>query len=156
MLYLGGKADKPEQGKLEAMRLLDCGSALEKFYKLIELQGGDARVVHDTSLLPRARYTAQVTAAKTGFISAMDCQSIGTACVVLGGGRNRKEDAIDPSVGMVMHRKLGDRVATDDPVCTIHYNSETQAGEAAALLRSSFTIAESAPAQMPLVRRIIQ
>jgi pyrimidine-nucleoside phosphorylase len=156
MLYLGGKADKPEQGKLEAMRLLDCGSALEKFYKLIELQGGDARVVHDTSLLPRARYTAQVTAAKTGFISVMDCQSIGTACVVLGGGRNRKEDAIDPSVGMVMHRKLGDRVATDDPVCTIHYNSETQAGEAAALLRSSFTIAESAPAQMPLVRRIIQ
>ena len=85
----------------------------------------------------------------------MDCQAIGTACVVLGGGRNKKEDGIDPAVGIVMRRKLGDRVAAGEPICTIHYNSETQAGEAAALLQNSFSVAESAPTKKPLIHRVI-
>lgn len=156
MLYIGGKARSPEQGRTGAQKLLDSGAALRRFEKLIELQGGDARVIDNVSVLPRARFTADVTAATSGFVSDMDCQAIGIACVVLGGGRNKKEDAIDPSVGIVLRRKLGDRVAAGEPLCTIHYNSETQAGEAAALLQTSFTIAESAPPKKPLVHRVIQ
>ena len=155
MLYCGGQAHKPEQGKAAAEKLLHSGAALEKLCKLIELQGGDARVIEDVSLLPRAKFTADVTATRSGFVSDMDCQAIGTACVVLGGGRNKKEDGIDPAVGIVMRRKLGDRVAAGEPICTIHYNSETQAGEAAALLQNSFSIAESAPTKKPLIHRVI-
>src|SRR5436309_12611393 len=98
MLYCGGQAHKPEQGKAAAEKLLHSGAALEKLCKLIELQGGDARVIEDVSLLPRAKFTADVTATRSGFVSDMDCQAIGTACVVLGGGRNKKEDGIDPAV----------------------------------------------------------
>ena len=156
MLHLGGKAHKPEEGKTQAEQLLDSGAALEKFRRLIELQGGDARVVRDTSLLPHAKFTADVTVATSGFVSVIDCQAIGTACVVLGGGRNKKEDDIDPAVGIVMRRKLGDRVSAGEALCTIHYNFESQAGEAAALLEKSFILAETAPPKRPLVHRVIQ
>jgi pyrimidine-nucleoside phosphorylase len=156
MLHLGNKVQTPEQGRADAEKLLDSGAALERFQKMVELQGGGARVIDDVSVLPRAKFAADITAAKSGFVSEMDCQAIGTACVVLGGGRNKKEDAIDPSVGIVMRRKLGDRVTTGEPICTIHYNSEAQAGEAAALLQKSFTVMETAPSKKPLVRRVIQ
>jgi len=76
--------------------------------------------------------------------------------VILGGGRAKKEDSVDPSVGVVLHRKLGDAVSAGEPLCTIHYNSETQAKEAAALLQKSFRIAEAAPSdKKPLIHRVI-
>jgi pyrimidine-nucleoside phosphorylase len=156
MLYLGSKVQTPEQGRLEAEELLDSGAALDKFRKLIELQGGNAGVLEDPTILPRSKFTAEVTANSNGFIREINCQTMGTASVVLGGGRNKKEDAIDPSVGIVMRRKLGDRVASGESLCTIHYNSEIQAGEAAALVRNSFSIGESVAPTKPLVRRIIQ
>jgi pyrimidine-nucleoside phosphorylase len=78
------------------------------------------------------------------------------ASVILGGGREKKEDSIDPSVGIVLNRKLGDRVESGEPLCTLHYNSEIQAAQAAALLGRSFEIAEvGAPEPKPLVHRII-
>src|SRR5437764_1968326 len=143
MLYLGSKVENSEQGRSEAERLLDSGAALDKFRTLIELQGGNVGILEDPLLLPRSRFTAEVTAKSNGFIREINCQSIGTACVALGGGRNKKEEAIDPSVGVIMRRRLGDRVASGESLCTIHYNSEIHAGEAAALLRNTFTIGET-------------
>ena len=55
----------------------------------------------------------------------MQCEQIGTACVILGGGRERKEDSVDPAVGIVLHKKVGDAVAAGEPLCTIHYNSRS-------------------------------
>jgi len=78
------------------------------------------------------------------------------ASVILGGGRNKKEDSVDPSVGIVVHHKLGDAVSRGESLCTIHYNSETQASEAALLLQKSFKITDVAPAEKkPLIRRVI-
>ena len=156
MLYLGRKVQNAEQGRSEAEKLLDSGAALEKFRKLIELQGGNPGILEDSLLLPRSRFTVEVTSDSNGFIREIDCQTIGTACVVLGGGRNKKEDAIDPSVGVIMRRKMGDPVGSGESLCTIHYNSETQAGEAATLLRNSFSIGETVGPKKPLVRRIVQ
>ena len=155
MLYLGGKMQTAEQGRSEAERLLDSGAALDKFRKLIELQGGDVGILEDPLLLPHSKFTAEIKADSTGFIGEINCQTIGNACVVLGGGREKKEDAIDPSVGIIMRRRLGDRVASGESLCTIHYNSEIQAGEAAALLRNSFSISESVAPKKPLIHRII-
>ena len=64
--------------------------------------------------LPQARHTMQVTSAKTGYLASMQCEQIGTACVILGGGRERKEDSVDPAVGIVLHKKVGDRVAAGE------------------------------------------
>lgn len=156
MLNAGGVAKTPQQGKAESERLIESGAALEKFRQMLELQGGDAKVIDDPSRLPHAKYTTEVTTRSAGYIAEIDCQEIGVASVILGGGRKKKEDSIDPSVGIIMHRKLGDAVSAGEPLCTIHYNSETQAGEAAALLETSFHIRRDAPEQKKqLVQRVI-
>jgi pyrimidine-nucleoside phosphorylase len=157
MFHLGRVTETPEQGKLQATDLIGSGAALEKFREMVKLQAGDARVVDDTSRLPSAKHTAEVTAPTRGFIAQIDCQAVGIASVILGGGRSKKEDSVDPSVGIVVHRKLGDVVDQGDRLSTIHYNSETQAAEAAALLQKSFTIGEQAPAaKTPLIHRMIR
>jgi pyrimidine-nucleoside phosphorylase len=156
MLHWGGVARTPEQGKKRAAELLLSGAGLEKFHQMIGLQGGDSRVVDDPSLLPTAKHTLEVVASQCGFIARMNCHAIGIASVILGGGRQKKEDAVDPSVGIVMHHKLGHEVAAGEPLCTIHYNSQTRAEEAAALLGGSFEIREHAPERLkPLIHRVI-
>jgi pyrimidine-nucleoside phosphorylase len=157
MLHLGGRTATPEQGRQQAAKLVESGAALEKFRRLVELQGGDVRVVEDSSRLPRSKHTREVSSPKAGFIAQLDCQAIGLASVILGGGRQKKEDSIDPAVGLVLHRKLGDRVAAGEPLCTMHYNSETSAGAAGSLLEKSFHIREDPPKEKkPLVHRVIR
>jgi pyrimidine-nucleoside phosphorylase len=156
MLHAGGVAETLEQGRSEAMKLIRSGAALEKFRQMVELQGGDARVIDDISRLPSSKHTSEVAAANTGFIAEIDSQAVGVASVILGGGRNKKEDSVDPSVGIVVHYRLGDAVTRGEPLCTIHYNSETRAREAALLLQKSYKITDVAPAEnKPLIRRVI-
>ncbi|HZR64330.1 MAG TPA: thymidine phosphorylase [Terriglobales bacterium] len=155
MLYLAGAAESVERGRTNSEQLVQSGAALETFREMVKLQGGNVRAIDDPSLLPRARQTREVTSSRRGFISEIDCRAVGTASVVLGGGRARKEDSIDPSVGIVLHRKLGDSVSAGDAVCTIHYNSETQATQALSLLEKSFVVTTKAPPKKALVRRVI-
>jgi pyrimidine-nucleoside phosphorylase len=93
---------------------------------------------------------------KAGFISSMQCEQIGTACVILGGGRERKEDSVDPAVGIVLHKKVGDRVSAGESLATIHYNSEARAERAHRLIAESIQIAGGAPPKRPLIHRVIQ
>jgi len=145
------------QGKLDAQRLIASGKALEKFRQMVALQGGDVRALDDPDSLPRARYMHELRAPRGGYIVAMDCEAVGTACVVLGGGREKKEDAVDPAVGIVLHRKVGDRVAVGDSLCTVHSNSETRTALAAKLLLESYRIADAPPiGKKSLVHRVIR
>ena len=111
MLQLGGATKSVEEGKRQSAQLISSGKALEKFRKMIELQRGDARVIDDVKRLPQSKNTTEVRADKGGYIASMQCEQIGTACVILGGGRGRKEDSVDPSVGIILHKKVGDQVA---------------------------------------------
>ena len=155
MFYLGSTAETPEKGRSKADGLVRSGSALARFRRMVELQGGNPNIMDDPSLLPRSEQTSQIISPRAGFIAAIDCQAVGIASAILGGGRMKKEDSIDPSVGIVVHGKLGDTVSAGEPLCTIHYNSETQAAEAAGLLLQSFRIADVAPGRKPLIRRVI-
>jgi pyrimidine-nucleoside phosphorylase len=157
MFQLGGTADTVVQGKAQAEQLITSGKALQTFRQMVALQGGDARVIDDPSLLPRAKYTQQVCSPKSGYVTAMDCEAVGIACVVLGGGREKKEDAVDPAVGIVLHRKLGDSVTAGDSLCTVHFNSETRAAHAKELLLQSYRITD-APLEhkKKLVHRVIR
>lgn len=157
MLYLGGAAATVAQGKLEAERLIASGKALEKFRQMVSLQGGDVGALDDPARLPRARYEQEVVSPRNGFIAAMNCEAIGTACVVLGGGRERKEDAVDPAVGIVLHRKTGDQVAAGEPLCTVYSNSEARTARGVAMLLESFKIAEALAVEPnSLIRRVIR
>ncbi len=157
MLHLGGVAKTIVEGKQQSAKLISSGAALERFRQMVELQGGDSRVTDDPKRLPQARHTAQVTSAKAGYLASMQCEQIGTACVILGGGRERKEDSVDPAVGIVLHKKVGDRVAAGEAVATIHYNAEAPAARARQLIEASCAITDGAPAtKRPLIHKVIE
>ncbi|HEX4606200.1 MAG TPA: hypothetical protein VH724_19525, partial [Candidatus Angelobacter sp.] len=119
-------------------------------------QGGNAAVMDDPGLLPQARQKIAVKSPATGFVTGMMVEQIGTAGVLLGGGRARKEDSVDPAVGILVHKKIGDAVAQGEPLCTVHYNSAERMASAASLIEQSYTIA-AAPLlkARPLIHQII-
>jgi len=156
MLHLGGVSKTVSDGKQESAKLISSGQALERFRQMVELQGGDPRVIDDPKGLPQAQHSRQVLCAKSGYISSLQCEQIGTACVILGGGRERKEDSVDPAVGIVLHRKVGDRVTAGEPFATIHYNSESRVAGAQQLLEESCRISDSPPIEKrPLIHQVI-
>jgi pyrimidine-nucleoside phosphorylase len=156
MLYLGGASSTVAAGKIQSEKLISSGKALEKFRKMVELQGGDAGIIDNFKRLPQAQHTMEVSCPRNGYIASVQCEQVGTACVILGGGRERKDDSVDPAVGIVLHKKVGDAVSTGESLATIHYNAEAPAARAKQLLLESFQIADSPPsAKKPLVHRVI-
>jgi len=156
MFYLGGRSNSVGEGKKIAAEMIATGRARDKFREIVGLQGGDAAVVDDPGRLPRARHTVDVPSPASGYVASTQCEQLGVACVVLGGGREKKEDSIDPAVGLVFHKKVGDAVSHGEPLCTIHYNSEARLAEARGLVEESYRIEPSAPRRLrPLVHRVI-
>jgi pyrimidine-nucleoside phosphorylase len=156
MLHLGEVARTVDEGKQQSAKLISSGKALEKFREMVELQGGDAQVIDDAKKLPQAQHTSQVSSAKAGYVASMQCEQIGTACVILGGGRERKEDSVDPAVGIALHKKVGDRVSAGEALATIHYNAESNAARARQLIEASCEITNAAPlTKRPLIHQVI-
>ena len=156
MLHLGGVSHTVEEGKQHSAQLISSGKALEKFRQMVELQGGDGRVIDDDNRLPQARHTLQVSSAKAGYLASMQCEQIGTASVILGGGRERKEDSVDPAVGIVLHKKVGGRVASGEPLATIYYNAEAQATRARQLIEASCVLTDDPQfTKRRLIHRVI-
>jgi pyrimidine-nucleoside phosphorylase len=155
MFHLGERTKSVEEGRRLAKEMLASGKALEKFRDCIRLQGGDARVLDDVSLLPMAKKQVDVVSAKAGFITATHCREFGVALARLGGGRGKKEDRIDLGVGLEFHKRIGDRVHSGEKLVTIQYNSDTRLAEAKDLIASSFIILDNAPPVPPLIRRVI-
>ena len=156
MLYLGEAARTVAEGKVLSEKLIASSRALDKFRQMVGLQGGDPRAINDPAKLPQARHTTNVASAKSGYVASLQCEQMGTACVILGGGREKKEDSIDPSVGIMLHKKVGDEVSEGEPLATIYYNSESRAASARRLIQESYRIADSAPQnRRPLIHRVI-
>jgi pyrimidine-nucleoside phosphorylase len=156
MLAIGERVPGVAAGRQVAEEMISSGKALEKFREMVRVQGGDERAVDDFARLPKARHTAKISAARTGFVEAIQCEQVGVASVVLGGGREKKEDAVDPAVGIVLHKKVGDAVRAGEPLCTVHYNDDARFANAKRILDASYTIGERRPEKRPLVRRVIQ
>jgi len=142
-----------DRADAEAMcrRALDSGSALERFRAVIERQGGNPRVIDDYSLLPQAPAEHIFKADRDGFVTALDAGLIGRASVTLGGGRDEVDDEIDPAVGIMIPRTVGDQVRAGEPVLRVMYRSEERLGHALALLQEAVRINEAPPPRVPLV-----
>ncbi len=157
MLYLAGRTTTVNLGRELASELIANHSGLEKFREIIWLQGGNRAVIDDTSLLPRASHRLAIVSPASGFVGRILCEQVGTACVVLGGGREKKEDSVDPSVGIVLNKKVGDAVHAGEPLCTVEYNSDARLTEARLLLEKAFLITEQPPIEKrPLVHKVLQ
>ena len=156
MFFLGERAKSLEEGRRLAEMMVTTGQALEKFRQGIRLQGGDDRVVDEPQRLPQPRFHSEVASPSAGFVTATNCEQLGMALAMLGGGREKKEDKIDHAVGLEFHKRIGDRVEKNEKLVTIHYNSDAKLAEAKSLIASSYTVVEREPQEKrPLVRQII-
>jgi pyrimidine-nucleoside phosphorylase len=156
MFFLGERTKMLEEGRHLAKEMIATGQAKEKFKQGIRLQGGDERVIDDPQLLPQARSHAEVPSVSSGFLTATNCEQLGIALAMLGGGREKKEDTIDHAVGLEFHKRIGDRVEKGEPLATIHYNSGTKLAEAKNLIGASYQIGDVARGKTPpLIHRIL-
>jgi pyrimidine-nucleoside phosphorylase len=114
-------------------------------------------VIGDPQRLPQAKFRAEIASATSGFVSAMECEQIGFASVLLGGGRENEHDAVDHAVGFVLHKKIGDPVQAGESLCTVLYNSEERMDRIREMLTSSFEISQQPPTDRgATVRRVIR
>jgi pyrimidine-nucleoside phosphorylase len=156
MFLLAKRVRTVDEGRELAEQMITSGKARDKFREMIRLQGGNADVMDNPDLLPQAQHKADIKSPVEGFVTAIMSEQIGTSGVLLGGGRARKEDSVDPAVGIIVHKKVGDRVSAGDALCTVHYNSAERFTNAAPLIEQSYTIAAAAPPQSrPLIHQII-
>ncbi len=157
MFYLGDRVNNVDEGKDLAWDLIATGRALAKFREMIEIQGGDPKVLETPSSLPRAQHSSIVYARRAGFITSIRCEQVGLASLILGGGRSKKEDIIDPAVGITLQKKVGDLVRANETLCTIHYNSDRNLEEARRMLEEAFVVGEHLPeTPRPLIQKIIR
>lgn len=124
MVVVGGKAKDLNEAREMLLEVIKNGKALEIFKDFIEGQGGDPSVVDSPELLPQATYTFEVPSKENGFVSLIEADEVGTAAMLLGAGRATKESIIDLAVGIVLHKKVGDKVKVGESLATIHANSK--------------------------------
>lgn len=155
MLLLGRRVTSIEDGRSLSQEMIASGGARDTFRRVIRRQGGDEKVVDDPSRLPISRKMESVRSPKGGYLARIKCEQVGVASVMLGGGRENKDDKIDPGVGIELEKKVGGAVKAGEPLCTVHYNSEAKLEAALRLLRDSFVIETQAPPRQELVRQVI-
>lgn len=145
-MVVGAKhAKTPEEAREMLLGTIKDGSALNKFAEFVRAQGGDDRAVFDTSLFPKANLQKEVCAVKEGYITEIHTDEIGMTSLILGGGRETKESVIDLSVGMKIHKKLGDKVEVGTPLATLYANDASKLEAASERFLCAYTIGEEKP-----------
>jgi pyrimidine-nucleoside phosphorylase len=151
MLVLGRVADDLADAEQQVRRAIASGAGLDRFRTIIEIQGGDPRVVDDYSLLPHVSERHVVTAARAGFVGRLDAELVGRASVALGAGRDRVEDPVDPAVGIIVTAKPGAEVRAGDAVLELHYRDRSRLDRALALAAEAVTIQDERPDPVRLI-----
>lgn len=153
MVVVGGKAQDLAEARTLLENAIADGSALARFKTFIENQDGDGSVVDDVSKLPQAQYQIDYPATKSGVVTEIVANEVGVASMMLGAGRQTKEDDIDLSVGIVLNKKVGDKVKAGESLLTIHSNRE-QVDDIIEKLNASITISDSGKATT-LIHKVI-
>ena len=156
MLVSAGFAEDDEQARAALSESIRSGKALEKLAELVEAQGGDADAVYEPSMLPAAEIRLEVPSAETGYVSHIDAEKVGLVSMHLGGGRATKESSIDLAVGVVLHKKLGERVEIGESLGTVHANDADKAQQAAELLRGCFTLSAEPVERPAFIKGIVR
>ena len=158
MLLLSDLAVTEQEGKEKLLSALRSGAGLEKLRRMISSMGGDSSYIDPKKIreLCKVRRLLDVYPQTNGYLAGLEAEKIGVASQMLGAGRAKKEDRIDPAVGLVMHKRVGDSLTREEPFCTLYVNDETHLEEAVALLHESMTISSDKPAPAPLVYAIVK
>jgi len=155
MIHLGKAAASLEEAREVAQRKLLDGSGYRKLKEVIEAQGGNPSVLDRFELLPNASGAREVTSPRAGFVSSIDAEDIGRAAMMIGAGRDSKDDEIDPAVGLILEVKAGQRVEADSVLCRLYYTKEDRLEEAAQLVEDAFRISAHPPEEYDLILEVV-
>ena len=155
MTVLGGVYSYFKLAYTELEQLVVSGKAIEKFKQFVEIQGGSPEFIEKPDRLPQAKNHVKVKALKSGYIEAINAEAIGIAAMLLGAGRNKKDDRIDYSAGLTMVKKIGDRVNPGDTICILHSNL-AELKEAEAMVQNAYFFSDSEPNQINFVHDVVQ
>ena len=139
-LQVKGDAATIEEGKVMVDEMIKSGKPVEVLKEFIAEYGGDANLVDDYSLLPTAKNMVEYKIEESGYISRIEAEEVGKSAMVLGAGRATKEDIINHGVGVVLTKKIGDRVEAGDVIAKIYYDSDTNLESSKKLLKDAFKV----------------
>jgi pyrimidine-nucleoside phosphorylase len=155
MIYLGGKADTVKAGIEISREMIESGAAFQKWLDIVEEQGGDVEMIKSPNKYPEAEYEFEIKSAEEGYLSEMDSFEIGMASVELGAGRKKKEDDVDPQAGIVLKKKIGDKITKGETILVGYTNKPSAIQAASDQLFGAVTIAEAKPEEVNLISHTI-
>jgi pyrimidine-nucleoside phosphorylase/thymidine phosphorylase len=155
MIYLGKKAPSLEDARKVAEDRLMDGSAYRKFKQVVQAQGGNPQALDKFELLPNATGMREILSPRSGYVSAIMAEDIGRASAMMGAGRGRKEDSIDPAVGAILEVKVGEKVDAGSVLCRLYYTGEENLSEAADLVEDAFRISGTRPELRELILEVV-
>jgi pyrimidine-nucleoside phosphorylase/thymidine phosphorylase len=155
MIYLGKITKTLDEAREVAQANLLDGSGYRKLKEVIQAQGGNPQVLDRFELLPNATGAQEITTARGGYVSAIDAELIGQAAVMIGAGRNTKDDSIDPAVGVILEVKVGQKIDAGSILCRIYYTSEEHLEEAAESVEDAFKISQQPVDERDLILEVV-
>ncbi|MAO66272.1 MAG: thymidine phosphorylase [Balneola sp.] len=155
MIYLGGKADTVKEGIEVSKEMIKSGAAFQKWLDIVEEQGGDVEMIKSPEKYPKAKYEFEVKSDRDGYLTEMNSFEIGMASVEMGAGRRKKEDDVDPQAGIVLKKKIGDKISKGETILVGYTNKPSAIEAASDQLFGAVTIAETKPEEVNLVSHTI-
>lgn len=156
MIQMAGLARSPEEGKRKAEKALASGKGFAAFRAMVEAQGGDPKFVDDPSKLLAVKPERKVKATKSGFVTKIAADEVGWISVSLGAGRAKASDKINPHVGILINKHIGDHVSKGEPLATVLAEEQSSLSEAVFKLAKAFTIESKSVQPPPLIHSIIE
>ena len=156
LLMLSNIASTQEDAEIMLKKAVEDGSGFTRLRSMLEEMGGDVRYVDDPNLLVRTKRIVPIYKDCTGYIKKLDAKSIGLAALLLGAGREKAGDTVDPAVGILMKKRCGDRIEKDEPIAYMYVNDETNLDEAVSKLVNAVCVADEKPEDEALVYDIIE
>jgi pyrimidine-nucleoside phosphorylase/thymidine phosphorylase len=155
MIFLGKKAASLEEARRLAEEKLVDGSGYKKLKQVVAAQGGNPQALDKFELLPNATGMREVASPRGGYVSSIDAEDIGAASNMIGAGRDKKEDAIDPAVGIILEVKAGEKVDAGSVLCRLYYTKEDRVEEAAEMVEDAFRISAQKPEERELILEVV-
>ncbi|WP_435010122.1 thymidine phosphorylase [Tundrisphaera lichenicola] len=151
MVLMGDVASTLEEARERCWRTISDGSALAHFRKVVAAQGGDAHAIDDLSKLPQPNGSIEVDSKVAGYVHSLAARPIGHATMMLGAGRSRVDSAIDHAVGVILHKKVGDRVEVGEPLCTVLVNDQPGIEDALTMIGEAYRVEPGPVTVEPLI-----
>lgn len=155
MVVGAGVTESVEEAVNILREVINNKKALQKLAELVQYQKGNSQAVYDTTLLPKSSIEYKVMADREGYVSAIQCEEIGVAAMILGGGRETKDSVIDLSVGIILNKKVGDYVSKGDVIATFYANDENKLKAAVERFKKAYSFSDEKVSAPQMIKYIV-